>query len=285
MQNYPCLVMLLFAALAFVPFILASKCKFELESVLAAPNTFPENYLRLLSNKLSQFSELLFTSQAASVISSFEQEYGVTVSLQAPFPVDTITSCNFYQYDGNSQPFLNGPFPFNITEQGQIYNLSIANIFGTLGNDNKALTATNSVSLQISFQAPNGFTSQVLDASCSFSSRNYQFGLADSSDIPFDCTTIGGQLTYSPTSPFSQFKGVEANGQWELILFSDDNASSLQTFRIDYCLATQPYYSSDIARSNLNFPGYRFDSGVAYFTSIDRNSQGEKLYVTISRSL
>ena len=71
--------MLLFTWFFLVTLTAASKCKSEWESVVFTPQTYSEKYLKLLSHKLSRYSELLFSGEASSIIDAFEQEYGVTV--------------------------------------------------------------------------------------------------------------------------------------------------------------------------------------------------------------
>ncbi len=139
--------------------------------------------------------------------------------------------------------------------------------------------------LNIYMQPPGGSASAALESTCTLADGVYQFGLADSSSIPFNCTNLNSSITFQPTTPFSQFNGLEAGGEWYLII-NGTEFGSLQGFTIDYCIAACSL-SSDFARANLNVPGYRYDSADAmvYYTSILRNGQDEEMYVTISRSV
>jgi hypothetical protein len=97
-------------------------------------------------------------------------------------------------------------------------------------------------------------------------------------------------LDFQPTTPFTQFTGVEAFGVWKLGFHPADDYGFLRSFSVNYCIssgASSCSFSSDIARANLNVPGYRYDaaSGTIYYTSVLHDTQGQLLYATISRSV
>lgn len=62
-------------------------CEAEIENILADPWNYSERYLDKVNEKLKEFSQLLFTPQANSIVSNFEREYGVTITLEQPFPI------------------------------------------------------------------------------------------------------------------------------------------------------------------------------------------------------
>ncbi len=143
--------------------------------------------------------------------------------------------------------------------------------------------------LNVSLVPPNLLSGQVLSPNCQvFNVQPFNFGISDDSTVPLNCSLVDSENIFQPTTPFSQFNGVQANGEWSLILNSAEGGS-IYTFTIDYCITVADTstcsYAYDIARSNLNIPRYRYDSstGTAYYTKIIRNNRGEQLYVTISR--
>ncbi len=116
--------------------------------------------------------------------------------------------------------------------------------------------------------------------------QNFDLGFSDDAATPLDCSKVNLGLIFQPTVPFSQFEGVEASGECNMELDPTDSGN-LDTYSINYCIGVSGAksfcsFSSDIARSNLNIPGYRHEGGVAYYTKILRNSGGEEVYVTIS---
>ena len=272
------------------------KCKAELQSILAHPQTYSENYLRTLSSRLAQFTNLLFTNQANSVASAFEQQYGVTVTLHSPFPTCSsqaqAQSCFSTVQNGVSISYAD-PIPFTIPQSGKISSISIENMQGELTSGEKSMLIIPF--FIISLQPPNLTPSLVLNGNCDVSSQQfYNLGFSDSSTVDFNCANVDSGLIFQPTNPFSQFIGVEANGEWNLILDAQSGVGSLTSFTIEYCIAgtgatsaSACSLSSDITRSDLNIPGYRSDSGNgnAYYTTVFRNAQGQELYATISRSL
>lgn len=62
----------------------ASKCATELQGLLHEPETFSRSYLETIAEKFRAGAEQLFTSEADSFVSKFEQQWGVTVSISDP---------------------------------------------------------------------------------------------------------------------------------------------------------------------------------------------------------
>ncbi len=286
-------------ALSLVSASTSNKCESELESVISSPKPYSESYLRKLAGRLAQYSGLLFTAQGASFVSSFEQEYGVTVTLQSPFftcptvPVLVAETCYSVTENVVYVDFNNINYPFNITQSGPITSISIASMNGSVGSSK--IVWDTSQFFNVSLQPPTGSPGPVLQTSCTIDIGPFSIGFSDESTIPFDCTNFDSGVIFAPTTPLAQFDGVEANGEWNLILDAAD-IGTLEFFTIDYCVANDSNnnavlsscsLSSDIARSNLNIPGYRYDSaaGMAYLTILLRNVQGEEVYATISRPI
>ncbi len=166
--------------------------------------------------------------------------------------------------------------------------MSIPNINGDITTDSKALLAEN-VPIMFSLQHPELAIGEIFSATCSISSVSFTFGLSDLATDAFSCGGIESGSIFLPTDPFSQFKGVEAAGGWKMhVDILREDSSYLNKFTIDYCITPNSSgsdFSSNIARSNWNIPGYRYDGGVAYYSSVIRSNQGEELYTTISRTI
>ncbi len=276
-----------------LPLVSGSNCKIELNGIVATPMSYYENYLGFLSNELAEFSEILFTSQANSIATAFEQKYGVNVTLRSPFftcsPSGLSDSC-YSLVESPEATISLASFPFTIPQSGNISSISISNMTGSLLEGKKSLLAQNFFSLYLI--PPNSVSAPVLEPPCQIQqNENFNLGFSDASEVPFDCTNVDSGVNFQPTTPLSQFNGLEAKGDWILYVQTIANDGRLNTFTINYCLTNQTVtssdciYSSDISRSNLNIPGYRYDSssGTAYYTKIIRNNADEELYLTISR--
>ena len=271
------------------------KCKFELQNVLADPQTYSQNYLRTLSGRLAQFTNLLFTNQANSIVDAFEQEYGVNVQLKSPFPTcqsdGTAQACYSLPLEIESAT-LNGEYPFAIPQSGPITSISITNIIGQAASSKKSMLDIDFFT--ISLQPPGLIPAQILVPACQVpDTQNFNFGLSDTSTTAFSCDAVDSATVLLPTSPLSQFNGLEANGEWKLIISGAD-IGFFTGFTFNYCVtgsaaSSTPTcsVSSDIARANINVPGYRYDAtdGNVYYTTILRSAQGQELYATISRSV
>lgn len=279
----------------------AELCKAELSNVLADPWTYSEGYLYQISEKLKAFSPLLFTPQADSVIANFEQEFGVNVDLQQAFIACSqqgISICNsvnntYGGMDGYVNPNTN--FTIQVNDSGSLTTASFSVIAGNTLVSKKSMFAEIGEFLNLTLKSPSGLSVPILQSSCIISDYTaFDFGLVDTSPIPFSCSDINAtiSLAFTPTNLFSNFVGQEINGNWTLMAESTAD-TTVSDLIFNYCYAdpnavTQACpYTSDMSRANLNIPGYRYDaaSGMAYFTSLIRNGQGQEMYATISRSV
>ncbi len=259
--------------------------KTELKNILEHSKTFSEEYLKSISDKLSKYSNALFTSQADSIVSAFEQEFGVEIVLQSPFLGCASQSCFSVSIVLDVGNFFLQSFPFTIPQSGIIESISIGSLIGTVNPIKKSMSMELDYPfILVSLQPPLSPPGMVEVPSCEVPILSFNLGFSDSATTPLNCSETNSGIIFQPTNPFSQFTGVQAQGEWNLIMYTT-NGGDLESFIINYCLASACAYSSDIARSNSNIPGYRYDSsnGIAYYTRIFRNSQGEQLYATISR--
>lgn len=306
-EQDPCLLRMLLLSLLFTVLSLArcdsasvELCKAELNSVLADPWTYSEGYLYQISEKLKVFSGLLFTPQVDSVIANFEQEFGVNVELQQSFPACSTQApsiCNAVNntYDAGSGSIstFGTNFSIEVLDSGSLTTASFSIIEGTVGGS-KAILAVDQF-INMTLISPSGLSVPILESTCTVApDTNFNFGLVDTSPIPFSCSDINATLSlaFTPTNLFNTFAGQEVYGNWTLNAVAGDVAYFLTLF-FNYCyedpnFVPQPCsYTSDMSRSNLNIPGYRYDAGtgMAYFTTLIRNCQGQEMYATISRSV
>ena len=69
-------------------------CPKELQETIARPNECAQSYLESLNDKLKRQTDLLFSSRQQEVISSFENTFGVSVSVNSPFPYGSQSNSN-----------------------------------------------------------------------------------------------------------------------------------------------------------------------------------------------
>lgn len=83
--------------------------------------------MKSLSERLSQYSDILLTSQAGPIVDVFEQDYEVTVTLQSPFSTCAFQNCYSKTLSVNGE-FFQTPIYFYINENGPISSISIQNM-------------------------------------------------------------------------------------------------------------------------------------------------------------
>lgn len=273
-----------------------SVCTKELAGIVAEVDTGPQIYLHNVSKKFKAFKRLLFTPQASSIVANFEQEFGVNVQLQSPF---ILCSGSFTAFCNSSSPYFDNGTPispqiYNLTipiyDPGRLTSIYLSAYSGIVGGEKAAFDFPPIP--KATLFPPNGQSVEIYGETCLVRSE-FDFTLSDASTEPFDCTTADSGILYQPTNSFAPFLGTEALGDWILQL-NIEAMTYLQSIALSYC-TEQPRigsgssctYSRDIARSNINVPGYRYDSdsGIAYYTTVIRNIDGQELYATISRSI
>ncbi len=132
--------MLLFALWFYLATANAScKRKTELRNILEHPKTLSEKYLKTISDKLCEYSGALFTSQADSIVSSFEQEYGVEIALQFSFLVCVPQFCFSVSKTVDVDDFAFRSFPFTISQSGPIESISIGSLIGSINMNKKSM--------------------------------------------------------------------------------------------------------------------------------------------------
>lgn len=143
--------------------------------------------------------------------------------------------------------------------------------------------------MNLTLVSPAGTSVDILQEDCLVANYpNFVFGLSDLANLPFTCASVTDGISFTPTNSFGVFNGENPLGNWNLITYTVYNGF-FNVLTFNYCTisASCCLYSRDIARSNLNIPGYLYnaDSGLASFTTAIRNSNSEELTAIISRSV
>ena len=279
----PQILVVLFCSLASV-FAVNSQngCKRQLQSILATSPSCAENYFAELNDKLRKLSPLLFSSQAESVIESFENTYGVTVALTPPVGYQ----CNVYNINTLATilpPNVPQFFSFNNANgpEGMITSLKVSIDASTSSAQNLRLRLAYG---QPNIAAPN---SLLFGFICGTTNAGIKATFEDGGLNPANyCTQLNNELTFAPSGGGSIMQGVMANGVTAntpiYLAIGTDTSVTFRSANLTICSTNTVSY--DVAKSNLNVNGFRYDAGTYYYTSVYRDQYGQMQYVTISGS-
>jgi hypothetical protein len=283
------LVQLLLFFCSAVNLSLASKkdrnvCSLELQSILAVSPSCAEKYFTDLDLKLRESTPLLFSSQASAVIENFENTFGVSVNSYSAFGIQ----CNVYS-NTNSQTFS-----ANATTGVTLFPLNNGNgPSGIITSVNVAIdlntTNVNNLVLRLQSATPTAGIDLFYGAACAGNpgiQGIFQDGGLDATDycadlnVPRTYAAIGGSIMQK-----FEVNGIKTNTPMFLALrVVSANPSNITFNSASLTICSTNSFSYNAAKSNLNFPGLRYDSGVYYYTSVYRDELGQMQYITISGS-
>ncbi len=277
------LALTLLSALAAVEAV-SEKCTNELGGIVYEPQTYAREYMTKVAANFNLGRAALFTPQADSYISSFEQDWGVTIQV---LDADSICLTNIVT---NCSTALSEPLKSLLTSDPELYI--------PIGNN----VTISSISISIEGQVPGsgGFgtynltspSGTVVELSatpiCVGESIDDYFNLIFTDDAPstYDCATQNSSIILAPTQPLSIFAGEYSGGFWNLT--SSIVEGSLYSAQITYCQSSSDITCSrDAMKALTNIPGYRYDSGsqMVYYTEDVFDAFGNFRQVTISRPI
>ncbi len=94
------------------------------------------------------------------------------------------------------------------------------------------------------------------------------------------CTSMNAGLTFATSTGLSILNSTQSNGVMAdspiYLLLGWSNTTVLNSASLTICTGTPSSFSYDMARSNLNVPGLRYDAGTFYYTSIYRDEFGQE---------
>ena len=299
----------LFTCAAFILSSLsnASQCDSEdcsktLQGIISKPNECAQNYLENINEKLKLQTPLLFGPQQQQVIDNFENTFGVTVTVNSPFPSATQSSglssgeiC--IPFTNNTATTIPGGtvayFGFDNTAYSDyaISNMyiSLNAVYPDIENSEVSLTyfdedpyqSLSLISFPTSCSGDPGFVGTFAD------------GVTETVENFCDSLTSG--MTFQPAGGSNAIMtSIEDNDvkfNTPIYLFTRSglitqfNSATLTICTTDPVpiTITQNFnYTSDIAQSKLNIPGFRKDSGNYYYTSEYQYIDGQMLDITIS---
>ena len=275
----------LFAALlsAFVgakEIIDPSKCAAELQGALFEPQTYAKDYMQKVAANFKIGSALLFSPNANSYINSFENEWGVTISVSEASNIcgGRVGSCqssfqSFDQVEDEYEITINEDFIFDTI------TVEVSGNYQTDSTGFAGFTLINPAGDELSL-------SDYLCASTSYAaSTTFSITFADGGGV-LNCAELDSTTSpLAPTQPLSTFSGQNILGTWGLRV--DASPDILFTgLRLTFCQLSN-VCSRDVMKALTNIPGYRFDStaGMVYYTEDIFDAFGNFKQVTISRPI
>lgn len=114
-------------------------CSRKLQLALYQPQICGQHYLNQLERKLRFYQPLLFTDQRDSIISGFEQQYGVQVTIREPFTTfssiqDEAIKCDRFSLAlSTTIGASTQSFTFTETNSGTFLNASLTNFNSSVG--------------------------------------------------------------------------------------------------------------------------------------------------------
>ncbi len=264
-------------------------CEKQLQGIMSRSpsSTCTADYFAQIERELRKFSPLLFSSEAESVFENLETTYGVSITSTPPFGYKCSVYSNTTSLVVNSA--IN-PFFFSF-DNSMASSQPITSLTVSL----KLTTDTISnvkVGLQY-FQASSSVQSiYLLNGNCG--SRPAFLGTVEDGGLAVasNCNNLNAGLTFAAVGGSIMnsltTNGVLANSPIYLSAMKNSEALPSFTFvsaNITIC-TTNPVstYTYDIAKSNLNVPGLRYDAGVYFYTTVIRDEYGQMQYITISAS-
>ena len=269
------------------------KCLKALQAVVQGSESCAERYFESINEQLRRYTTQLFTSQAQSVIDKFEQEFGVSITQSFYSAASTFGGCTDYVVNTPSLIPVdqNYPISFANTEAPaqSIESISVSVNLETSNVNNLQifLSYFEPVSIEnvISLYMPNqcdtqpGFLATFQDGGLDY--LNY-------------CAQLTNGLTFAASEGLSiqeslTQSGVQSNSPIYLVIsalnFGPSSVAvqfNSATLRICTAQMTASALTRDVAKSNLNVPGFRYDAGVYYYTTVYRDEAGQMQYITIS---
>ena len=279
----------LFAALlsAFVgakEIIDPSKCAAELQGALFEPQTYAKDYMQKVAANFKIGSALLFSPNANSYINSFENEWGVTVSINDALNICGATTENTCYSTVVNDPIDPNPgeYTFSITDDIVISSLNIS-ITGAAGGDGGlgTYTLTSPANSAVLLSDTNICGGTSTDAA-------FSIGFADGSTETITCSPEGQNAgtVLAPTNSLSNLNGESTLGDWLLTVTGAEVVISSIT--LNYCSSSSSTSCSrDVMKALTNIPGFRFDSATqtVYYTEDIFDQFGNFKQVTISRPI
>lgn len=265
-------------------------CERKLQGIIATPENCAEKYLRDLMRQLKTKRSLLFTPEADSVVQIFEQTYGVTVTLNQPYPRVTDESC--YTFTNDTSGFYATAaynttdaafFSFNNTELG---NLPISNINVTVSLLASSVQATiMGIVFNFGTTSSAGLPFMLFQCGAQASWINATF--ADGgAPVDDNCNNLGDGLVlqaYTNMMATIQQNHITFATPMQFVVANPPNGVYFSSVTMTLCTKeVAPPYTSTWSKSNLNVLGFRKSEDTYYSTAIFYDSYGRMLYVTIS---
>lgn len=286
MYIWRAIVVVLLAVVSFVD----ASCEQELQGIISVPENCAEKYLRNLMRQLKTKKSLLFTSEADSVVQNFEQTYGVTVTLNQPYPRITDESC--YQFTNNTSGFYATAaynttdaafFSFNNTELG---NLPISNINVTVSLLASSVQTTI-MGIAFNFGTTSGAGLPFMIFQCGAQASWINATFADGGALVDDnCNNLGDGLVlqaYTNMMEIIKQNAITFATPMQFVVANPPSGVYFDSVTLTLCTKeVAPPYTSTWSKSNLNVLGFRKSEDTFYSTAIFYDSYGQMLYVTIS---
>ncbi len=269
------LLVLLFSIFAVISAQTPAKCARKLQAALYEPQIEAKNYLKKLTANLKTGSALLFTPQAASYLAQFEQQWGVNVTLsEAPNICKEFTpepNCTvFTENQPNSQAVFEVP-ELQFTYITVTFNGTVTT---NAGIGNYQLIGPGQDSIELTLNASNICYGNIAAGS-------FSIGFADGSTTYFNCASPNSGTVLAPDEPLSTFDGVNTEGNWTLIRQGGNAQFDIANLNFCFQPASIMICSRDVMKALTNIPGFRIDSGMAYYTEDIFDQFGNFKQITI----
>jgi hypothetical protein len=263
----------------------SSKCSAELQGIVFEPQTYGKDYMTKVASEFNRGKALLFTAQADSYISTFEQQWGVTVTTESPFNIcSALTANTTTRIPVTLTP--SGPYYYFTIPEGEAFTIQdltidvTGNPFGSAGWGNYALTTPASI---------GSVVITLMFNTCAGSSTTgpLSLGFADGGTGSIDCDNQNAGTIVAPVDSLAQLNGLSSAGDWTLFAYNGNNLL-IDTLTLTNSQTAFPISCSrDVMKALTNIPGYRYDSATqtAYYTEDVFDSNGNFKQVTISRSI
>lgn len=267
-----------------------SKCSAELQGIVFEPQTYGKDYMSKVAANFNRGKALLFTSQADSYINSFQQEWGVTVSIADAPAICKVVTVNPDCSSTTAVPTQGGgvfrpiTFTFPVTDNYIISSLSVnftGNTGGTSGTG--AYSLSSPANTVVNLNVNDCFSGTPAAASV------FRLGFEDGASGQIDCADLPTEVVINPIEPLSTFNGESTSGSWILTLTQNPEAT-ITGVTLNYCQAV-PIPAVNCSRDKMkaltNIPGYRYDSvtQTVYWTEDVFDAFGNFKQVTFSRPI
>jgi hypothetical protein len=257
----------------------SSKCSAELQGILYEPLTYGKDYMTKVAAEFNRGKALLFTAQADSYIATFEQQWGVTVSIADPSNICTSTTEKVYiPISTTITRNLTDTITFSVDEEYTINNLVIS-VTGIGVNNLNYTVLRNSEDIEATLIDTNVCLGASFDT--------FNIGFEDGATDGFDCSNPNAGAFIDPWTPLSVFNGQSSGATWTLEFNPDENYVFTSITFYNVTSNTFNSCSRDVMKALTNIPGYRYDPNeqTVYFTEDVFDDNGNFKQVTISRPI